>query len=470
MTMPKKEHANVQDVSASDAREVHMLRCPLNVFHSLLQRVLSTMSDGLIRVSVVGNVDAGKSTLIGTLTSSALDNGKGSNRAKIMRHRHEANTGRTSTISSHHMGFDENGDVIVTSQHGDAVIAREARRVVSLMDLCGHEKYLKTTIAGLSRGMSDYALVLVNAAQPPTHMTMKHLNLTAASGIPVIAIMTKVDSCPGQVFRNTKQLTNDMIRGPTVGKRPFSVRSERDIDTVKDKLYSLVPVIEVSCVTGEGLELLRKLLFALPKRRLHQKKISRPFEFMVENYFQVAGIGVVVSGFVNTGEWRKGAAFHLGPLKDGTYIKTTVKSVHVARTEVDHVWAGHDACFALSLTKAQRKMLNARRGVVALETPVQPSKWFSAEICLMKGDPVTMIKGRYQATAHILHLKRPVRLTSIEAFDASATYNASEMVLRPGCRAVVTFTFLHGEYVRKGMRLILRDGHIRGIGVVQDTV
>lgn len=131
-----------------------------------LQRVLETMSTGHVRVSVVGNVDAGKSTLIGTLTSSTLDNGKGSNRAKIMKHKHEAETGRTSSITSHLMGFDETGDVI-TSRQGDADIARKAQRVVSLMDLAGHEKYFKTTIAGLSRGMADYALVLVNAAQPP---------------------------------------------------------------------------------------------------------------------------------------------------------------------------------------------------------------------------------------------------------------------------------------------------------------
>jgi elongation factor 1-alpha len=98
------------------------------------------MSTDHIRVSVVGNVDAGKSTLIGTLTSSSLDNGKGSNRAKIAKHQHEAETGRTSSITSHLMGFDENGDVI-TSQYGDAGIARKAQRVVSLMDLAGHEKY-----------------------------------------------------------------------------------------------------------------------------------------------------------------------------------------------------------------------------------------------------------------------------------------------------------------------------------------
>jgi elongation factor 1-alpha len=427
------------------------------------------MSTDHIRVSVVGNVDAGKSTLIGTLTSSLLDNGKGSNRAKIAKYQHEAETGRTSSITSHLMGFGENGDV-VTSRHGDAGIARTSQRVVSLMDLAGHEKYFKTTIAGLSRGMADYALVLVNAAQPPTHMTMHHLGLCAACGIPVMIVITKVDTCPEQVLRSTKQLTHDKLRDPEVRKRPYSVRSDRDVEIVKDKMHTLAPVIEVSCVTGEGLDLIRKLLVALPKRRQHHKKIERPFEFIVEDYFNVTGIGIIASGFVNTGEWRKGDTLHIGPLKDGTYVKTAVKTVHVARTEVDRVWAGHDACFALSLTKSQRKMLIARKGVVALKTPLPPSKSFTAEICLTKGDPVTIIPGRYQTIVHILHLKRTIKLASIETFDPGSIYSSSEVVLRPGCKARVTFTFLQGPaYVRKGMRIVLRDGHVSGIGVVLET-
>jgi GTPase len=105
-----------------------------------------------------------------------------------------------------------------------------------------------------------------------------------------------------------------------------------------------------------------------------------------------------------------------------------------------------------------------------LKTPVPPSKSFTAEICLIKGEPVTMIAERYQTMVHILHQKRTVQLTSIETLDPGSIYSSSEVVLRPGCRARVTFTFSQGPvYVRKGMRIILRDGHIRGIGVVLES-
>lgn len=46
------------------------------------------------RVAVVGNVDAGKSTLLGVLTHGELDNGRGHARMKLFRHKHEMESGR----------------------------------------------------------------------------------------------------------------------------------------------------------------------------------------------------------------------------------------------------------------------------------------------------------------------------------------------------------------------------------------
>ena len=61
-----------------------------------------------------------------------------------------------------------------------------------------------------------------------------------------------------------------MLRAPDVGRRPFSVRTDADVDTVMDKMHQLAPIIETSAVTGEGLDLLRRMLFNIPKRRRHE--------------------------------------------------------------------------------------------------------------------------------------------------------------------------------------------------------
>lgn len=60
-------------------------------------------------MAVVGNVDAGKSTLLGVLTHGELDNGRGLARQKLFRHKHEAETGRTSSVGNDILGFDSVG-------------------------------------------------------------------------------------------------------------------------------------------------------------------------------------------------------------------------------------------------------------------------------------------------------------------------------------------------------------------------
>lgn len=62
------------------------------------------------RVAVVGNVDAGKSTLLGVLTHGELDNGRGYARQRLFRHKHEAESGRTSSVGNDILGFDSMGE------------------------------------------------------------------------------------------------------------------------------------------------------------------------------------------------------------------------------------------------------------------------------------------------------------------------------------------------------------------------
>ena len=60
---------------------------------------------------MLGNVDAGKSTLCGVLTHGELDNGAGKARLNLFRHLHEIQSGHTSSISREILGFDKQGRV-----------------------------------------------------------------------------------------------------------------------------------------------------------------------------------------------------------------------------------------------------------------------------------------------------------------------------------------------------------------------
>jgi len=69
-------------------------------------------------VAVVGNVDAGKSTLLGVLTHAELDNGRGHARQKLFRHKHEMESGRTSSVGNDILGFDSCGCIVNKPDHG----------------------------------------------------------------------------------------------------------------------------------------------------------------------------------------------------------------------------------------------------------------------------------------------------------------------------------------------------------------
>ncbi|CAN0539552.1 unnamed protein product, partial [Ectocarpus sp. 12 AP-2014] len=106
---------------------------------------------------MIGNVDSGKSTLIGVLSSSGLDDGRGAARSLVLRHRHEQENGRTSAVTMEIMGYAKDGKQVRSSFGAFSLaqsfclsvsrwaeVVNHSDRSVTLIDLCGHEKYLKT--------------------------------------------------------------------------------------------------------------------------------------------------------------------------------------------------------------------------------------------------------------------------------------------------------------------------------------
>lgn len=134
-----------------------------------------------VRFAVCGNVDSGKSTMIGVLTRGKLDNGRGLVRVNVFQHKHELESGRTSSISQQIMGFNAKGECVnYNPVHnmtwGD--IIEQSYKVVSFIDLAGHEKYLRTTVSGMTGQMPDYCLLLIGANMGVTR------NVRSARAIP----------------------------------------------------------------------------------------------------------------------------------------------------------------------------------------------------------------------------------------------------------------------------------------------
>lgn len=115
-------------------------------------------------VAVLGPVEAGKSTLLGVLMDGQLDNGRGQARLNLLRHRHELVSGRTSSISHGFLGFNKEGEVVNYENCGSIQEICEASvELLTLIDLAGHRKYLKTTVFGLTAYQPDLAMLVVGA-------------------------------------------------------------------------------------------------------------------------------------------------------------------------------------------------------------------------------------------------------------------------------------------------------------------
>ncbi len=117
-----------------------------------------------LRLAVLGPMEAGKSTLLGVLTQGELDNGRGKARLNLFRHLHEIQSGRTSSISHEILGFDSKGEVVNYSKCASAEeICERSSKLVSFIDLAGHQKYMKTTIFGLTAHRPDFAMLVIGA-------------------------------------------------------------------------------------------------------------------------------------------------------------------------------------------------------------------------------------------------------------------------------------------------------------------
>ena len=151
-----------------------------------------------ICIVVAGSVDSGKSTFIGILDNNILDDGNGFARKYVAKHKHEIESGRTSDIS-------------VKS------LETENKSIV-LVDLCGHAKYLKTTLFGITGYFPDYAIVTIAANRGVLPMTREHLGILLYMKIPFIIVVTKVDIAPKNVYERTMKAIDKIIKIPKFKK------------------------------------------------------------------------------------------------------------------------------------------------------------------------------------------------------------------------------------------------------------
>eukprot|EP01126_Amoeba_proteus_P043370 TRINITY_DN4757_c0_g2_i4.p1 TRINITY_DN4757_c0_g2~~TRINITY_DN4757_c0_g2_i4.p1 ORF type:complete len:413 (+),score=52.37 TRINITY_DN4757_c0_g2_i4:404-1642(+) len=356
------------------------------------------------------------------------------------------------------LGFDSKGECLKPDEHkvdmGDVI--EKSFKVVSFFDLAGHEKYLKTTVGGMTGNLPDYCFLLVGANMGVTRMTKEHMGLALALKIPMIILLTKIDICPENVRKQTLADINQLLRLRSVRKLAVMAnRSEEEfMKAVKTSTQDrVVPIFEVSSVTGQNLDYLENYLNLIPPRIPWEAMKGDPAEVTIDQTWFVSGVGTVVGGTVTSGVVVAGSTLLLGPDSLGAFQPVVVKSVHMKRVLVKSVCAGRSASFALK--KIKRSAI--RKGMVLLDPKTNPvATWcFEADVSIMYH--TTTIHLNYQPVIQCMTLRQAAKIVKI--YDKE--------VLRTGDRAKVRFRFMfRPEYIKPNTRLIFREGRCKGLGLI----
>ncbi|PAA81204.1 hypothetical protein BOX15_Mlig006741g2 [Macrostomum lignano] len=469
------------------------------------------------RLAVLGNLDAGKSTLLGVLTQGDLDNGRGRARLNLFRHPHEIQTGYTSSVSSEILGFDARGNLINYSGNRCVEdILDESSKLYRLIDLAGHIRYQKTTLRGLIAHDPHLVMLVVSSVTGLTDMAQEHAALAVGLQVPFIVVITKIDLCDhGPVLASVEAWLK-----ATGNKRvPLVVQTKDDAITAADNIFqaggSVTPVFPLSCVTGSGLSLLTEFLNVAPtnpqsriglgSRHLQQQQQQQQRfaqEFCVDSVASLCGSGkfsYVLSGPVLNGQLREGELLKLGPGVDGVFVTVRITGLNRNRLPCGAVQAGHWASVTVCLQLEDRNWGShslprvaesfARRGAFLIPLNSHPPAVlsFSAEValhCRQRGggglsggplrhnQPVNILCG-------IVCQQAIVSNGFLASASASSGLNSSkrrqQQQRRMDC-SVASPVQVHlrfakqAELLRPGDRLVLRSGHrLLGVGRVLQT-
>lgn len=464
------------------------------------------------RLGIAGNVDCGKSTLLGVLTSGEYDNGRGSARLSVMTHEHEIDTGRTSSVSQKIVGFSADGSSVnaklAKKNHvkGSKIewsdIVKASSKIITFFDLAGHLKYLSQTVRGLSSNELDYVLIIVGANMVNSvgavgavgaagvsgkwiNMTREHMEISLALGMPCIVVITKID----MVDESIKNATLGSIK-KLIKKRfaHFTVDTPNDVRTCIDLMSTgkVVPIVQVSNVTGQGHDILRKLLHFLPPRKEYDSK-SPPIMQIQDIFRKVEGTSTVIAGMLTSGEVHVGegarpaTTLKLGPLADGTFLDAKVRTIYCKKVNVSSVKAGKYICIGLPKALDGSRL---RKNMFAVGAGMKPHAiWeFWADVKLSKAES-TCVKPGYTPHCYIGHIRQTCKMLRIieipstdEAGNDILDWEENAVDLPNGlaaggeARVLLRFCF-RPELIFEDdkQKLIFKESRTKGVGSIVKT-
>jgi len=229
-------------------------------------------------LGTAGHIDHGKSALVHALTGIDPD-----------RLREEKERGMTIDL-------------------GFAWLKLPSGREVGIVDVPGHERFIKNMLAGV--GGIDLALLIVAANEGVMPQTREHLAILDLLGVKRgIIVITKKD---------------------LVDEEWLSLVTLEVEELVKPTTLSEAPTVAVSAVTGEGLPSLISVIDELLRSTEPRRDIGRP-RLPIDRVFTISGSGTVVTGTLIDGSLSRGQEVEIIP----PGLKSRLRGLQTHKARID---------------------------------------------------------------------------------------------------------------------------------------
>lgn len=286
---------------------------------------------------------------------------------------------------------------------------------VGIVDVPGHEKFVKNMLSGV--GGMDLVMLVVAADEGIMPQTVEHLDILSILGIRHgVIVITKTDLADPELV--------DLV--------------EEDIrELTKDTFLENAPVIPVSVYKNQGIHRLKETLCQIYKK-LPDHKETRAFRLPVDRVFSLKGFGTIVTGTLLGGNIKKAQEAYLYPEN----LPVKIRSIQVHETGVDKAHAGQ----RVALNLPDRKKEEIHRGdVIACKNTMYPSMMADVALSVLRHTERTVKNG---SRVHVYHgtkeLLGKVILLDREELKAGETCYAQlrleeETVMEKGDRFVIRF-------------------------------
>jgi selenocysteine-specific elongation factor len=303
----------------------------------------------------------------------------------------------------------------MTIELGFAWVTLPSGREVGIVDVPGHERFVKNMLAGV--GGIDLALLIVAANEGVMPQTREHLAILDLLGVERgIAVITKKDLVDEEMVTLVRMEVEEVLASTALAG---------------------APVLAVSAMTGEGLSELLAAIDRMLEQTEPKRDLGRP-RLPVDRVFTMSGAGTVVTGTLIDGTLSVGQEVEVLPVG----LKSRVRGLQTHKSKLTTAAPGS----------------RVAANLVGLSTEQ-----------LTRGDVVTRpgwLKSTRLVTARLTmidYLTRPVRHGSSVSFHTGAAEVMGKLrlleadTLKPGEATWVQVALTDPVAVVKGDRYIIRS-------------